>query len=117
MCGSDCRIQHLGLSAHSHSDLVHQTVGERHHRPTGRHDVSATTLGVKPRGGRGAFKRPQLASSPFRFLTFLVTSGEHEALYSAVGGGGDGGSDARCKGCKLLQPLLCCEEADARVWL
>ncbi|XP_063881616.1 uncharacterized protein LOC135111834 [Scylla paramamosain] len=46
------------------------------------------------------------------FPTLLVTSGKHEALYSAVGGGGDGGSDARCKGCKLLQPLLCCEEAD-----
>ncbi|KAK8373679.1 hypothetical protein O3P69_011745 [Scylla paramamosain] len=66
MCGSDCRNQHFGLSAHSFSNLVHQTVGERLHRPTGRHDVSATTQGVKPRGGRGAFMRHQLVSSPFR---------------------------------------------------
>ncbi|KAK8372948.1 hypothetical protein O3P69_011813 [Scylla paramamosain] len=46
--------------------LTGSLVTDRWFRPTGRHDVSATTQGVKPRGGRGAFKRHQLASSPFR---------------------------------------------------
>ncbi|XP_063849980.1 uncharacterized protein LOC135094111 [Scylla paramamosain] len=46
--------------------LTGSLVTDRWFRPTGRHDVSDTTQGVKPRGGRGAFKRHQLASSPFR---------------------------------------------------
>ncbi|XP_063854756.1 uncharacterized protein LOC135096893 [Scylla paramamosain] len=46
--------------------LTGSLVTDRWFRPTGRHDVSATMQGVKPRGGRGAFKRHQLASSPFR---------------------------------------------------
>ncbi|XP_063887833.1 uncharacterized protein LOC135115221 isoform X3 [Scylla paramamosain] len=45
--------------------LTGSLVTDRWFRPTGRHDVSDTTQGVKPRGGRGAFKRHQLASSPF----------------------------------------------------
>ncbi|XP_063855963.1 uncharacterized protein LOC135097824 isoform X2 [Scylla paramamosain] len=49
--------------------LTGSLVTDRWFRPTGRHDVSATTQGVKPRGGRGAFKRHQLASSPFSFTT------------------------------------------------
>ncbi|XP_063855121.1 uncharacterized protein LOC135097250 isoform X1 [Scylla paramamosain] len=48
------------------SHLTGSLVTDRWFRPTGRHDTSATTQGVKPRGGRGAFKRHQLASSPFR---------------------------------------------------
>ncbi|XP_063854648.1 uncharacterized protein LOC135096816 [Scylla paramamosain] len=46
--------------------LTGSLVTDRWFRPTGRHDVSATTQGVKPRGGRGAFKRHQLVSCPFR---------------------------------------------------
>ncbi|KAK8373675.1 hypothetical protein O3P69_011745 [Scylla paramamosain] len=46
--------------------LTGSLVTDRWFRPTGRHDVSATTQGVKPRGGRGAFMRHQLVSSPFR---------------------------------------------------
>ncbi|XP_063856095.1 uncharacterized protein LOC135097904 isoform X3 [Scylla paramamosain] len=48
------------------SHLTGSLVTDRWFRPTGRHDVSATTQGVKPRGGRGAFMRHQLVSSPFR---------------------------------------------------
>ncbi|XP_063856834.1 uncharacterized protein LOC135098418 isoform X2 [Scylla paramamosain] len=45
--------------------LTGSLVTDRWFRLTGRHDVSATTQGVKPRGGRGAFMRHQLVSSPF----------------------------------------------------
>ncbi|XP_063882623.1 uncharacterized protein LOC135112266 isoform X2 [Scylla paramamosain] len=51
------------------SHLTGSLVTDRWFRPTGRHDVSATTQGVKPRGGRRAFMRHQLVSSPFSFTT------------------------------------------------